>query len=81
LNAWLGGFESSLSKMTANNFNWFLHVMLFMHALFIIEQQEEKKRKKEESEENEEDNREENEEVEEVEENGEGYEEEAENDL
>ncbi|KAF8230816.1 hypothetical protein L208DRAFT_1280076, partial [Tricholoma matsutake] len=28
LNAWLGGFDSILRKMTVGNFNWFLHVML-----------------------------------------------------
>ena len=40
----MGGFESILSKMSAGNFNWFLHVMLFMHSLYIIEQQEAKKK-------------------------------------
>jgi len=29
LNAWLGGFESMMRKMTVGNFNWFLHTMLF----------------------------------------------------
>jgi hypothetical protein len=32
LNAWVGGFESILSKMNVPNFNWFLHTMLFMHT-------------------------------------------------
>jgi hypothetical protein len=31
--------------MTGGNFNWFLHVMLFMHTLFIIQKQKEKERK------------------------------------
>ena len=29
-----------LSKMSGGNFNWFLHVMLFMHILYIIQKQE-----------------------------------------
>src|SRR6266571_3042768 len=29
LNAWLGGYESILKRMTFENFNWFLHVMIF----------------------------------------------------
>ncbi|TDL26333.1 hypothetical protein BD410DRAFT_716211, partial [Rickenella mellea] len=44
LNAWLGGFESILSKMTAGNFNWFLHTMLFLHSEKVIERQVEKQR-------------------------------------
>jgi hypothetical protein len=31
-----------LSKMSGGNFNWFLHVMLFMHSLNIIQKQQEK---------------------------------------
>jgi len=31
LNAWLGGYQSILKCMTVENFNWFLHVMLFYH--------------------------------------------------
>ena len=42
LNAWLGGFESILKKMTPSNFNWFLHVMLFLHTRLLIEKQENK---------------------------------------
>jgi preprotein translocase subunit SecG len=41
------GFESILSKMTGNNFNWFLHVMIFMHTLEVIKKQEEKRMKDE----------------------------------
>ncbi|KAF8226981.1 hypothetical protein L208DRAFT_1162026, partial [Tricholoma matsutake] len=36
LNAWLGGFESILKRMTPSNFNWFLHVMLFLHTRLLI---------------------------------------------
>jgi hypothetical protein len=40
LNAWLGGYELILKRMTANNFNWFLHSMLFYHTQYVIEKQE-----------------------------------------
>jgi hypothetical protein len=33
-----------LSKMSGGNFNWFLHVMLFMHTLYMIQKQQEKGR-------------------------------------
>ena len=36
LNAWLGGFESILKRMTSKNFNWFLHVMLFYHVQHVL---------------------------------------------
>jgi hypothetical protein len=36
LNAWLGGFESILKRMTSKNFNWFLHVMLFYHVKHVL---------------------------------------------
>ncbi|TDL30208.1 hypothetical protein BD410DRAFT_709462, partial [Rickenella mellea] len=42
LNAWLGGFESILSKMTVGNFNWFLHTILFLHSERVIQRQIEK---------------------------------------
>src|SRR6266436_1200372 len=32
LNAWLGGFQPILNRMTIGNFRWFLHVMLFIHT-------------------------------------------------
>jgi hypothetical protein len=32
LNAWLGGFETILKRMSAGKFNWFLHGMLFVHT-------------------------------------------------
>jgi hypothetical protein len=36
LNAWLGGFETILKRMTSKNFNWFLHVMLFYHVKHVL---------------------------------------------
>ena len=42
LNAWLGGFDSILRKMTVGNFNWFLHVMLSYHSLMVMEKQQQK---------------------------------------
>ena len=42
LNAWLGGFETMLRKMTGGNFNWFLHTMLCLHSQMVIEKQKEK---------------------------------------
>lgn len=36
LNAWLGGFESILKRMTQRNFNWFLHTMLFYHSKYVL---------------------------------------------
>jgi hypothetical protein len=47
LNAWLGGFESILKRMTPQNFNWFTHVMLFYHSRSVIKQQVNKARKRE----------------------------------
>ena len=47
LNAWLGGFESILKRMTPPNFNWFIHVMLFYHSRSVIKQQVNKARKRE----------------------------------
>ena len=35
LNAWLGGFESILKRMTPGNFNWFLHTMLSYHTVQV----------------------------------------------
>ena len=37
LNAWLGGFETMLRRMTLGNFDWFLHAMLFYHTQRMIE--------------------------------------------
>ena len=36
--------------MTGSNFNWFLHVMIFMHTLEVFPKQEEKRRKDEDDE-------------------------------
>ena len=44
LNAWLGGFESILKRMKPENFDWFLHVLLFYHTLQVIKKQEKKER-------------------------------------
>ncbi len=40
LNAWLGGFESILKRMTVNKFNWFLHVMIFYHVKHVLQKME-----------------------------------------
>ena len=42
LNAWLGGFDSILKRITPGNFNWFLHSMLFYHAQYVLEKQKQK---------------------------------------
>lgn len=39
LNAWLGGFDSILKRMSQGNFDWFLHSMLFYHTRYTIEKQ------------------------------------------
>jgi hypothetical protein len=49
LNAWLGGFETVLKRMTSANFNWFLHTMLFYHTRHVIQKQEKKNDDTEES--------------------------------
>ncbi|KAF8976642.1 hypothetical protein BDQ17DRAFT_1395085 [Cyathus striatus] len=46
LNAWLGGFESTLKKMTPSNFDWFLHTMLFYHSKHVIDRQARRRRQK-----------------------------------
>ena len=35
LNAWLGGFEPILRRLTIDNFNWFLHTMLVYHTQYV----------------------------------------------
>ena len=45
LNAWLGGFEQILKRMTAGNFNWFLHTMLFYHTRHVITKQTQRERR------------------------------------
>ena len=47
LNAWLGGFQVVLDRMTGENFDWFLHTMLFLHSERVIRKQEEAIRKME----------------------------------
>jgi hypothetical protein len=39
LNAWLGGYESILKRMTPGNFDWFLHTMLFFHTQHVLDKQ------------------------------------------
>ena len=46
LNACIGGFEAILKRMTAGNFNWFLHTMLFIHTERVIQKQRQKMLKK-----------------------------------
>ncbi|KAH6890125.1 hypothetical protein BKA70DRAFT_1376556 [Coprinopsis sp. MPI-PUGE-AT-0042] len=42
LNAWLASYDSILKRMTLNNFNWFLHAILFLHAKKVLVRQERK---------------------------------------
>ncbi|KAH6918847.1 hypothetical protein BKA70DRAFT_1416842 [Coprinopsis sp. MPI-PUGE-AT-0042] len=42
LNAWLASYDSILKRMTLNNFNWFLHAILFLHAKKVLVRQEQK---------------------------------------
>jgi len=44
LNAWLGGFQPILNRMTIHNFRWFLHVMLFIHTQRVIQKQKDKEK-------------------------------------
>ena len=39
LNAWLGGFEQILKRMTAGNFDWFLHTMLAYNTSQVMKRQ------------------------------------------
>lgn len=39
LNSWLASFNSILKRMTIDNFNWFLHTMLFLHSQNVIKKQ------------------------------------------
>ncbi|KAF8985765.1 hypothetical protein BDQ17DRAFT_1393727 [Cyathus striatus] len=39
LNAWLGGFQSILNRMTVDNFNWTTHAMLFIHTQCVLMKQ------------------------------------------
>ncbi|KIJ93686.1 hypothetical protein K443DRAFT_111653 [Laccaria amethystina LaAM-08-1] len=49
LNGWIGGFESILKRMTIDNFNWFLHVMLFYHTRNVLDKIKEREEKKNEN--------------------------------
>ncbi|TEB11403.1 hypothetical protein FA13DRAFT_1652896 [Coprinellus micaceus] len=42
LNAWLAGFAQILRCMTAINFQWFLHAMLYLHTKRVLQRQAEK---------------------------------------
>ena len=42
LNAWLGGFDSILRRMTVGNFNWFTHAMLCYHTWVVMKKQQQK---------------------------------------
>jgi len=33
----MGGFENILKQMTPDNFNWFLHTMLFYHTQYVLQ--------------------------------------------
>jgi preprotein translocase subunit SecG len=46
LNAWLGGFEKILKRMTSANFDWFLHTMLFYHTMQVLKKQNRKMKMK-----------------------------------
>jgi hypothetical protein len=47
LNAWLGGFEPILKRMTSGNFNWFLHTMLFYHTMQVLRKQSKRENEEE----------------------------------
>jgi hypothetical protein len=42
LNAWIGGFQGIVNRMTIYNFKWFLHAMLFIHTQRVIRKQKKK---------------------------------------
>ncbi|KAJ8695595.1 hypothetical protein PTI98_008185 [Pleurotus ostreatus] len=46
LNAWLGGFQTVLNRMTVSNFDFTMHVLLFLHTQRVIARQEERNIKK-----------------------------------
>jgi hypothetical protein len=57
LNAWLGGFDPILKRMTSGNFDWFLHTMLFYHSMQVLKRQSKKKKKKEDDEDDDDDDK------------------------
>jgi hypothetical protein len=56
LNAWIGGYQSVLNRMSPNNFNWFLHSLLFLHTEQVIKAQREKEKAQQDRGRNEDDN-------------------------
>ncbi|KAF9488673.1 hypothetical protein BDN71DRAFT_1402908 [Pleurotus eryngii] len=40
LNAWLGGFQTVLNRMTVSNFDFTMHVLLFLHTQRVIARQQ-----------------------------------------
>ena len=50
LNAWIGGFEGILKRMTQGNFNWLLHTMLFLHTVYVINKRKKAEKEDEEDE-------------------------------
>ncbi|KAF8995322.1 hypothetical protein BDQ17DRAFT_1392272 [Cyathus striatus] len=40
LNAWIGGFQTMLNRMTLSNFNWTMHTLLFLHTQRVIKKQQ-----------------------------------------
>ncbi|KAF9495335.1 hypothetical protein BDN71DRAFT_1558791 [Pleurotus eryngii] len=40
LNAWLGGFQTVLNQMTVSNFDFTMHVLLFLHTQHVIARQQ-----------------------------------------
>src|SRR6202050_4518557 len=55
LNAWIGGFQPVLNRMTPSNFNWFLHSLLFIHTQRVIKAQQDKAKKSEDEDEDDDD--------------------------
>ena len=47
LNAWIGGFQPILNRMTPNNFNCLLHSLLFLYTQRVIKAQQDKVKKSE----------------------------------
>ncbi|KAF8995016.1 hypothetical protein BDQ17DRAFT_1212775, partial [Cyathus striatus] len=39
LNAWLGGYQNMLNRITVINFNWTIHALLFIHTQKVIKKQ------------------------------------------
>ncbi len=49
LNAWIGGFQYVLNKMTIGNFDWSLHALLFLHTHRVIKAQSDKLKRQQRS--------------------------------